>query len=68
MSSDQFKKSINRYTKVQYNLDVMRLSACQVVNQIRVSGYGFLFNRMTLGQASDSMTALALSYNLLVGA
>ena len=57
--NDQFKKSIKRYTKVGYNLDVMRKSACLVLNPITVYCYGFLFNCMTVGQSSDSMTALA---------
>ena len=56
--SDIFKKIIKRYIKVGYNLDVMRQSACQVLNPITVYSYGFLFNCKTVGQASDSMTAL----------
>ena len=52
--SDQFKKIIKRYIRVGYNLDIMRQSACLVLNTITVYSYGFLFN----GQASDSMTAL----------
>ena len=57
--SDQFKKIIKRYKKkVGYNLDIMRQSACLVVNPITVFSYGFLFNCTAVGQASDSMTAL----------
>ena len=56
--SDQFKKIIKRYKKVGYNLDIMRQSACLVVNPIKVYSYGFLFNCTTVGQASDSLTAL----------
>ena len=56
--SDQFKKIVKRYTRVGYNLDIMRQSACLVVNPITVYSYGFLFNCMTVGQASDSMMAL----------
>ena len=41
-----------------YNLDIMRQSACLVVNPITVYSYGFLFNCTTVGRASDSMTAL----------
>ena len=44
-------------------LDVMRQTACLVLNSIRVSSYGFLFYCTTVGQASDSMTALTLSFN-----
>ena len=56
--SDLFKKIVKRSIRVGYNLDIMRQSACQVLNPIMVCGYGFLFNCMTVGQASDSMTAL----------
>ena len=57
--SDQFKKIVKRYIRVGYNLDIMRQSACLVLNSITVCGYGFLFNCTTVGQASDSMTAKA---------
>ena len=56
--SDQFKKIIKRYIKVGYNLDAMRQYACLAVNSITVYSYCFLFNCTTVGQASDSMTAL----------
>ena len=56
--SDQFKKIVKRYKKVGYSLDVMRQSDCLVLNPITVYSYGFLFNCMTVGQASDSMMAL----------
>ena len=56
--SNQLKKIVKRYTKVGYSLDVMRQSACLVLNQITVYSYGFLLNFTTVGQASDSMTAL----------
>ena len=41
--SDQFKKIVKRYTQVGYNLDIMRQSACLVLNPITVYSYGFLF-------------------------
>ena len=47
-----------RYIEVGYNLDSMRQSACLVLNPITVYSYGFLFNCATVGQATDSMTAL----------
>ena len=56
--SDQFKKIVKRYIRVGYNLDIMRQSACLVLNPITVYSYGFLFNCTTVGQASDSLTAL----------
>ena len=65
--SDKFKKIIKHYIKIGYNLDVMRQSACLFLNPITVYSYGFLFNCTTVGQASDSMTALALSFNPWVG-
>ena len=55
---DQFKNIVKRYIRVGYNLDVMRQSACLVLNPITVYSYGFFFNCTTEGQASDSMTAL----------
>ena len=56
--SDQFKEKVKRYIRVEYNLDIIRQSACLVLNPITVYSYGFLFNCTTVGQASDSMTAL----------
>ena len=50
--------------RVGYNLDIMRQSACLVLNPITVYSYGFLFNCTTVGQASDSMTALTSWLNL----
>ena len=65
--SDQFKKIVKRYIRVGYNLDIMRQSACLVLNPITDYNYGFLFNFTTVGQASDSMTAQTLSFNPWVG-
>ena len=65
--SNQFKKIVKRYIRVGYNLDIMRQSACLVLNQITVYCYGFLYNYTTVGQASDSMMALTLSFNRWVG-
>ena len=56
--SYQFKKIVKRYIKVGCNFDVMRQSACLVVNPITIYSYGFLFICTMVGQASDSMTAL----------
>ena len=57
-STDIFFKISLRYIRVGYNLDIMRQSACLVLNPITVYSYGFLFNCKRVGQASDSMTAL----------
>ena len=59
--SDQFKKSIKRYKRGGYNMDILRQYACLVLNPITavvLFCYGFLFNCTTVGQASDSMAAL----------
>ena len=56
--SDQLKKIVKRYIRVGYNVDIMRQSACLVLNPIMVNSYGFHFNCTTVGQASDSITAL----------
>ena len=53
--SDQSKKIIKRYIKVGYNLDVMRQSACLVLNPTTVYSYGFLFNCTTVGQDLDTL-------------
>ena len=51
--SDQLKKIVKRYIRTGYNLDIMRQSACLVLNPITVYSYGLLFNCTTVGQASD---------------
>ena len=56
---DQFKNIIKCYLRVAHNMDSMRQSACcMVVNPITAFSNDFLFNCTTVGQASDSMTAL----------
>ena len=56
--SEQFRKLINRYKSIGYSLDIMRQTACLVVNPIIVDGYASVFNCTTAVRASDSMTAL----------
>ena len=51
---DQLKKIVKRYIRVGYHATVCMPS----LNPITVYSYGFLFNCTTVGQASDSMTAL----------
>ena len=50
-----FKKIIVRYKKIGYNilLDVLRQTACLVVNPIKVKNFAYLFNCTTVGRASD---------------
>ena len=55
--SEQFRKLIYRYKRIGYSLDIMRQTACLVVNPIIVDGYASLFNCTTAVRASDSMTA-----------
>ena len=55
--SEQFRKFINRYKRIGYSLDIMRQTACLVVNPIIVDGYASPFNCTTAVRASDSMTA-----------
>ena len=41
---EQFRKLINRYKRIGCSLDIMRQTACLVVNPIIVDGYASLFN------------------------
>ena len=53
--SDQFRKIVLRYKRIGYSINIMRQSACLVVNPIMVNNFASLFNCMPVGQASDSM-------------
>ena len=48
-----FKKIIVRYKKIGYNINVMRQTACLVVNPIKVNSFADLFNCTTVGRTSD---------------
>ena len=39
-----FRKIIVRYKKNGYNIDVLRLTACLVVDPIKVYSFAYLFN------------------------
>ena len=52
------KKIMKRYKRVRCNMDIMRQSACLVLNPITVYNYGVLFNCTAVAQASYSMIAL----------
>ena len=54
---EQFRNLINRYKRIGYSLDIMRQTACLVVDPIIVDGYASLFNCTKAVRASDSMTA-----------
>ena len=51
----RFRKVIMRYKRIGYNINVMRQSACLVVNPITVDSFASLFNCTPVGRASDSM-------------
>ena len=51
--SEQFRKLFNRYKRIGYSLDIMRQTACLVINPIIVDGYASLFNCITAVRASD---------------
>ena len=61
--SDQFRKNIMRYKRIGCNLNVMRQSACLVINPITVDGYAALLNCTPVDRASDSMMAPTSSYS-----
>ena len=66
--SEQFRKLINRYKRIGYNLDIMRQTACLVVNPIIVDGYASFFHCTTAVRASDSMMVSLYNFNQWVGA
>ena len=51
-----FNKIIFCYKKIGYNIDVLRQTACLVVNPIKVNNFAYLFNCTTVGRASDGVT------------
>ena len=48
-----FKKIILRYKKIGYNIDVLRQTACLVVDTVRVNNIAYLFDCTAVGRASD---------------
>ena len=48
-----FKKIIVHYKKIGYNIDVLRQTACLVVNPIKVNNFAYLFDCTKVGRASD---------------
>ena len=45
--SYHLKKIIIRYKKIGYNTDVLRLTACLVVNRVKVTYFAYLFDCTT---------------------
>ena len=54
---DQFRKKKIRQKRIIYDLNVMRQSACLVINPISVENLSVLFNCTPVDRASDSMMA-----------
>ena len=52
----KIQKITSCYKKLEYSMAIMQHFACLDVNPIAVYSYDFLFNCMTVGWASDSMT------------
>ena len=55
--SDQFKNIIICYKRIGHNINIMRQSACLVLNPITVNNFASLFNFTPLDRASDSVMA-----------
>ena len=55
--SDQLRKIKIRHKRFDYDLYVIRQSACLVINPIAVDNVAALFNCTRLVRASDSMMA-----------
>ena len=55
--SDQFRKIIMRHKRIGYDLNVMRQSACLVINPIMVDNFSALSNCTPVDRASDSLLA-----------
>ena len=53
--SGHFRKVIIRYKRIGYNMNVMRQTACLVVNPITVNNFADLVNCTTVCRASDLM-------------
>ena len=54
--SAQFIKLISHYKKIGYNINVLQLTACLVVNPFTVVNFAFLFNCTPVDRTSDSMS------------
>ena len=57
--SNQFRKIIIhvRHKRIGYDLNVMRQSACLVINPITVDNFASLFNCTPVDRVSDSVMA-----------
>ena len=48
-----FKRIVFRYKNTGYNINVLRQTACLVVDPIKVDNFAYLFDCTTIGRASD---------------
>ena len=55
--SDHFRNIIIRHKRIGYDLNVMRQSACLVINPFTVDNFAAPFNCTSVDRASDSMMA-----------
>ena len=53
--STQFTKIISHYKTTGYDINVLQLTACLVVNPIKFDNFAFLFNCTPAGRTSYSM-------------
>ena len=61
--SDQFRKIIIRHKRIGYDLNVMRQSACLVINPITVDNFAALIHCTPVERASDSMMAVLTAFH-----
>ena len=54
---DQFRKIIIRHKRIGYDLNVMRQSACLVINPITVDNFSAFFNCTPVDRVADSVMA-----------
>ena len=54
-----FKKITARFRKIDYNIEVLRQTACLVISPIKVNSFAYLFDCTTIGRASDRITVLS---------
>ena len=66
--SDKFRKIIICHKRIGYDLNVIRPSACLVVDQVVVGGFAAFFSCTPVDQASDSMMARPAFWSVVTGA
>ena len=65
--SDQFRKVITRYKRIGYNLNIMRQSACLMINLITVDYFAALFNCTPVASGVRLFNGPDLKLLILVG-